>query len=114
MTLIYDPEKKTLIPETFEGVKLIIPESIASTPWWLSWLSTRNNSENVDEKHTSSDIESIIRCGKENGVDKLELDLESDILQGIDVGGLEDLLGISIKIGQKKENRFRLKVKYKE
>jgi hypothetical protein len=101
MTLIYDPELKTL-----RWAPIVLPP--------LALASTSIPRQPNQKRNINSEIESILRAGRENGADELELELESDILQGIDIGGLEEIFGISVKVGQKQKNYYQIKVRYKD
>jgi hypothetical protein len=48
-----------------------------------------------------------------NGVDEMEIELEREVVQGIDLSVTEKSEGVSLVIGQKGSSKYQLKVKYK-
>ncbi len=66
---------------------------------------------------TSDDAQNmatIIRAGKENNVEELEMELDKEIVQGIDLKALETSQNVNITLGQKGKSSYKLKIKYKK
>jgi hypothetical protein len=62
----------------------------------------------------AQNIATIIRAGRENNVKKFEIELNSEIVQGIDLKGLETSENVNITLGQKGKSSYKLTIEYKE
>ncbi len=62
----------------------------------------------------AQNIATIIRAGRENNVEKFEIELNSEIVQGIDLKGLETSENVNITLGQKGKSSYKLTIKYKK
>ena len=62
----------------------------------------------------AQNIAAIIRAGKENNVEEFEIELNKEIVQGLDLKGLETSQNVNVTLGQKGKSSYKLKIKYKK
>ncbi|MBD2595351.1 hypothetical protein H6G74_13570 [Nostoc spongiaeforme FACHB-130] len=107
MTLYYNPQTKKLESKSPLGIfSLLFPAFFPI----LEIFSKPGNLENDDAKN----IETIIKAGKDNNVDEMEIELDRQVVQGLDIKCIEqNIEGINITLGQKGKTNYKLKVKYK-
>ncbi len=61
----------------------------------------------------ADNIKTIIQAGRHNNVDEMEIELENQVVQGLDLKALESLGGVYAIFGQKGKSTYKLKIKYK-
>lgn len=107
MTLYYNPRTKQLESKSPLSILLLLFPAFFPI---LKIFSKPGNLENDDAKN----IETIIQAGKENNVDEMEIELDRQVVQGLDIKVIEqNINGINITLGQKGTSNYKLKVKYK-
>lgn len=114
MAFYYNPKTKQLEPDS-GGVNLAaVAALIMPFPFGLAYLILKQffqpGSLGEDD---AKNIETIIKAGKDNGVDEMEIELDCEVMQGLDVNVFQELEGVKVILGQKGKSRYRLKVKYK-
>jgi hypothetical protein len=113
MTLYYDPEKKQLTPSGVAfvaGTFFLGPLGGAIVGAILDKFSQPGSLEGDDAEN----IRTIIQAGNENNVDEMEIELDREVVQGLDLKAFESMEGVTLTLGQKGKSRYKMKVKYKQ
>ena len=121
MTFYYNPETKQL-----EGDLPIFIDSLSaltksdSVEMRIAGLVIKVAAEFAQffkpgkvEKDDVANIKDIIRTGRESGADKIEIEVDRRVMQGLNLKSLENEAGAVILVGQQGETHYRIKVKYK-
>ena len=77
------------------------------------FLSSASQNVSVTDDDAQN-IAAIIRAGKENNVEEFEIELNKEIVQGLDLKGLETSQNVNVTLGQKGKSSYKLKIKYKK
>lgn len=114
MPLYYDPKTKQLIKELPLGLltSALLPTYYPALAF-LGFVIDRFSKPGSLKGDDAENIETIIRAGKDNDVDEMEIELDREVVQGLDVKAFESVEGVNITLGQKGKSCYKLKVKYK-
>ena len=74
------------------------------------FLSSASQNVSVTDDDAQN-IAAIIRAGKENNVEEFEIELNKEIVQGLDLKGLETSQNVNVTLGQKGKSSYKLKIK---
>ncbi|WP_026736636.1 hypothetical protein [Fischerella sp. PCC 9605] len=115
MTFYYNPKTKQLEPDSdLVDFAAIAPAIIPFSPMGLVYVMLKQFFQPGSlGKDDAKNIETIIKAGKDNGVDEMEIELDREVMQGLDINAFQEVEGINVTLGQKGKSRYRLKVKYK-
>jgi hypothetical protein len=106
----FDLTTKEGITNAYEKYGSILPWQVHAVKKAFDWISSLTDTKPTIEQQTKA-AEDIIKAGRENNVDEIEIELEQTA--GIDLNGkLKTGESIETKIG--KSGKMKMKVKYKQ
>lgn len=113
LKFIYNSKTKKLEYPQYSGIlgialSTIVPFSIAGN--LLAFIIDRFSSPGALSENDSENIKEIIKEGKKQGVDEMEIEMTRDTALGLDINGIDDA---DITIGAKGNTKYVMKVKYK-
>lgn len=112
MTLYYDSlnknVKSTLSPILLHKIIIFNPRTAL-----IYSLITKFSQPGSLKGQDADNIRTIIQAGRDNNVAEMEIELENQVVQGLDLKALESLGGVNTILGQKGKSTYKLKIKYK-